>query len=269
MISYCIACYRPRYSELLIGELIRKTSTPFEILLWLNVDDASFNQFLGDLRASGAPIRILGSTPHNIGMDAYFRLFEASQFDMVTQIDDDVICISPGIAEKAATIFERFSDVGMLTADVWQDEFTTGARPPLEQYSPVDRKYGLYAGPIDGWFAVYRKRALQKCRRIPRGQYIFIGGHIHQLLPQIGMRGLLCTRMRVFHVIGPHYVSYFKMLDFEIQKYSRLGRTDIVRWYSEARSSLPAREELHARVEKIRENLAQNSGGDGEWNSRS
>jgi hypothetical protein len=79
---------------------------------------------------------------------------------------------------------------------------------------------------------------------------------MQQLLPQIGMRGLLCARMRVFHVIGPHYVSYFNMLDFEIQKYSRLGRTDIVRWYSEARGSLPPREELHARVEKIRESLS-------------
>lgn len=255
MISYCIACYRPRYSELLITELLAKTSTPFEILLWLNVDDAVLNQFLAGRRAAGAPIRIVGCTPQNIGMEAYFGLFEAAQYDMVAQIDDDVICISQGIAQTAAEVFERFADVGMLTADVWQDEFTSGARPPLEHYVLVDPKYGLYIGPIDGWFAVYRKTSLHLCRRIARGPYVFIGGYMQQLLPQIGMRGLLCTRMKVFHVIGPQYVSYFEMLDFEIQKYSRLGRADIARWYSDARGCLPPREELHSRVEKIRESL--------------
>jgi hypothetical protein len=39
MISYCIASYRPTYSTLLVQDLIRKTSAPYEILIWLNTDD--------------------------------------------------------------------------------------------------------------------------------------------------------------------------------------------------------------------------------------
>jgi hypothetical protein len=38
--------------------------------------------------------------------------------------------------------------------------------------------------------------------------------------------------MKVFHAIGPAYASLFGMLDFEIEKYRALGRTDIVNWYS-------------------------------------
>jgi len=61
--------------------------------------------------------------------------------------------------------------------------------------------------------------------------------------------------MKVFHVMGPQYVSYFGMLDFEIAKYAGVGRTDMVQWYSEARNSLPSYEELHRRVEGIRSSL--------------
>ena len=38
--------------------------------------------------------------------------------------------------------------------------------------------------------------------------------------------------MKVFHAIGPAYASLFGMLNFEIEKYRGLGRTDIVNWYT-------------------------------------
>jgi hypothetical protein len=41
------------------------------------------------------------------------------------------------------------------------------------------------------------------------------------------------------------------MLDFEIQKYQRLGRTDIVSWYESAKASLPGKAELEPRVKEI------------------
>ncbi|OLE54221.1 MAG: hypothetical protein AUG51_09305 [Acidobacteria bacterium 13_1_20CM_3_53_8] len=257
MISYCIACYRPRYARELIEELIRKTSVPFEILLWLNVADAEFDQFLCEKEVSGAPLRIIGRTPENIGMAAYLKLFAESRFDMVTQIDDDVVCLSPGIAEIAHETFSRFRNVSMLTADVWQDEYTTGARPPMGHYRVVSSECGLYDGPIDGWFAVYRKSSLLRlCPLIPSARYICIGSLIKNLLRRIGSRGLLCTRMKVFHVIGPEYASYFGMLGFEIEKYKSLGREELVQWYSDARDKIPPHSELHQRVLKIQASLS-------------
>src|SRR6185369_11270153 len=94
MISYCIASYRPHYSSLLIQDLVRKTTTPFEILVWLNVDDSEFERFLEEQQALGAPLRIVGKSPENIGMEAYSSLFQQARYELIVQIDDDVIAIS-------------------------------------------------------------------------------------------------------------------------------------------------------------------------------
>src|ERR1043165_695480 len=134
MISYCIASYRPQYSSLLIQDLLRKTTTPFEILIWLNVDDAEFERFLEAQQSAGAPLRIVGKTTENIGMQAYAQLFQQAHYELIVQIDDDVVAVSKRIAEQASEIFSRFPRVTQLGADVWQDEYPTGALPPMSSY---------------------------------------------------------------------------------------------------------------------------------------
>ena len=250
MISYCIASYRPAYSRHLVDELVRKTTVPYEILLWLNVADAGLDRFLTEKIGQGVPLRIMGRTPSNIGMAAYANLFASSRFEMVVQIDDDVVFISPRIAETAAEVFLRFPNIGMLTADVWQDEFTNGARPPMEHYREVDSNFGLFDGPIDGWFAVYRKSSLCRCRNLNRSRYYALGCAIRNRLRSIGQTGLLCTKIKVFHVTGPQYASYFGMLDFEIAKYTDLGLNALVDCYKS--QSIPPRDALSQRINNIR-----------------
>jgi glycosyltransferase involved in cell wall biosynthesis len=256
-ISYCIACLRPTYARRLIDDLIAKTTAPFEILLWLNVVDPEFDAFLASRIAEGAPIRIVGRSPENIGMAAYPRLFDTACSPMVAQIDDDVVCVSPRIAETAREIFDRFPNVGMLTADVWQDEFTSGARPPLRHYRAVDREFGLFEGPIDGWFAVYRRSSLSVCQQIAVSRYFCLGCAIKNHLATLGQVGLLCRRIRVFHVVDAPYVAYFGMLDAEIAKYRMIGRQDLVSSYTAARATLPPLSELAGRVQGIVENLRE------------
>jgi hypothetical protein len=255
LISYCVACYRPVYARQLIDDLIDKTAVAFEILLWMNITDADFDEFLKQRIAGGAPIRIIGRTPENIGMSAYPRLFAESSFDMIVQIDDDVVCISRNIASVARRAFDRFPNVWMLTADVWQDEYTTGARPPMNQYRTVDRRYGLHEGPIDGWFSVYRRAAVALCAGIDPGRYGYLGSAICARLRAHRRRGLLCTGMKVFHVTGPYYASYFGSFESEIAKYRLVGREDMVAYYEAERDRIPPHEELAGRVERIREHL--------------
>jgi hypothetical protein len=251
MISYCIAAYRPQYSSLLIQDLARKTTAPFEILVWLNVDDADFEQFLAAQQQLGVPLRIVGKTPENIGMQAYVRLFHEARHELIVQIDDDVVAISKRIAEQASDIFAKHPRVKQLVADVWQDEYTTGARPPMSAYRAYELAQGLYDGPIDGWFSVFHRSVLPLAESAPRSIYFPLGGHLKNCLRAGGQLGLLCTKFKVFHVIGPQYASYFGMLDFEIQKYQRLGRTDIVSWYESAKETLPGKAELEPRVKEI------------------
>lgn len=251
MISYCIASFRPTYSRLLIEDLVRKTTAAFEILVWLNVDDPEYEAFLQGQRAQGIPLCIVGKTPENIGMQAYRLLFEQARHELIVQIDDDVVAVSRNIAEQAHDIFCHFPDVKQLVADVWQDEYTTGARPPMHAYHPYRPDYGLLEGPIDGWFSIFHQSVLPLIPERQSAKYFPLGGQLRNCLKAQGRLGLLCTKFKVFHVIGPQYASYFGMLDFEIEKYRRLGRTELVNWYETARVTLPSKEDLKLRVNNI------------------
>jgi hypothetical protein len=221
----------------------------------LNVNDTEFDSFLDEHIARGSPISVIGKTPENIGMRAYPLLFDHARHDLIVQIDDDVIAVSRNIAEQAYQIFHRFPRVKQLVSDVWQDEFTTGARPPMTSYRTYNAEYGLYDGPIDGWFSVFHRSALPLVER-QGSDYLPLGGLLRNSLRANGSFGLLCTKFKVFHVIGPQYAYYFDMLDFEIKKYRRLGRIDIVEWYEMARPTLPSKEELGLRVGNILAALA-------------
>jgi hypothetical protein len=260
MISYCIAAYRPNYVRLLLADLVAKTSVPFEILLWLNVADSALDTDIETAINKGVPLRVIGRTPENIGMVAFSSLFRSARFPLITQIDDDVVFISRGIAERASRLFQRFPAVSQLVADVWQDEYTTGARPPMDRYEPFEASEGLYSGPIDGWFAVYNRSILPLLLDLPFEPYFSLGALLHQRLAQHGQRGVLDIGMKVFHVIGPEYANAFGMLEFEIAKYRRLGRPEIVDWYENRRNAAAPRDVLQGRIEAIRASLDRQGG---------
>lgn len=262
MISYCIAAYRPPYVRMLVSDLVWKTSVPFEVLVWVNVDDPGLDDFLEEA-GRRYPVRVVGRTGANVGMRAYEELFRAAAHELIAQIDDDVVCVSPGIAERAQRLFARFPRVRQIVADVWQDQYTTGARPPMSGYRCVDRREGLYDGPIDGWFAVYHRSILPLLLSQPFAEYCALGAAVRRSLASRGLSGLLCTRMKVFHTIGPEYASLFGMLEAEIGKYRRLGRQEIVDWYSGAKATLPPIEVLADRFALAVGEIDRHDGGEG------
>jgi hypothetical protein len=259
MISYCVAVYRPTYARLLIADLAAKTSVPFEILVWLNVGDPALDADIDATIRSGIPLRVVGRTPENVGMCAYAELFSAARYPLITQIDDDVVCISRGIAQRADRLFKRFPAVRQLVADVWQDELTTGARPTMEHYRPFNASEGLYIGPIDGWFSIYHRSVLPLLLQMPKAPYFPLGGSMCAKLARCGQHGVLDRGIKVFHVIGPQYAAAFGMLDFEIAKYRRLGRADIVGWYERYDADDAAVTESLRRVAAIRAALDDGS----------
>jgi hypothetical protein len=259
VISYCIAVYRPTYARLLLADLVAKTSVPFEILVWLNVADPTFDREIDRAIAAGVPLSVIGRTPANIGMFAYRKLFREARFPLITQIDDDVVCISRGIAQRADRLFRQFPSVRQLVADVWQDEYTTGARPPLEQYSVFDAADGLYIGPIDGWFAVYHRSTLPVLLGAPMTRYFSLGATIARQLARRGQHALLDRGMKVFHVIGPEYAAAFGMLALEIEKYRGLNRPDIEAWYRSYSADNVSTQMVARRIEAIRASLETDS----------
>jgi hypothetical protein len=259
VISYCIAVVRPRYATMLIADLVAKTSAPCEILVWENTDDPAFDAFVADRAAAGWPIVVVGRTRENIGMRAYTELFRASRYPLIVQIDDDVLRVSRGIAERAQRIFDTHPEIRQVVADVWQDDLTTGARPPLQHYRCIDQAEGLFDGPIDGWFSIYHRSILPLLLSLRIAEYFPIGGAVRSALARRRQRGVLCTCMRVFHTIGPAYASLFGMLEFEVAKYRRLRRTNIVEWYQS--EAIPPLDELQRRFEILSGALDR----DGPW----
>jgi hypothetical protein len=57
--------------------------------------------------------------------------------------------------------------------------------------------------------------------------------------------------MKVFHVIGPTYAKAFGMLQFEIEKYQRLGRHEIVAWYQRESEELLSDNDILERVRRV------------------
>jgi hypothetical protein len=257
VISYCIAALRPLYARRLVEDLVGKATVPSEVLIWMNTEDTELETFLAGAGSSAVSVRLVGKSPGNIGMSAYRKLFQAARYPLITQVDDDVVCVSRGIPERAARIFQVFPAVRQIVSDVWQDDFTTGARPPLSGYRCINEQEGLYDGPVDGWFSIYHRSILPMLLSLPYSPYCCIGHALQMRLRARRLLGVLCTRMKVFHVIGPQYASAFGMLDFEIDKYVRLGRPEIVKWYAESRSGLQSERQLRSRVEDIIDELDQ------------
>ena len=251
MISYCIALLRPTYARLLIDDLAKKTSVPYEILVWFNTPDPSIRGFVQERIAAGVPIRVIGDTPENIGMSAFQPLFQNSQYELIVQLDDDVLWISRRIAETAMDYFRRHPAVRQLVSDVVQDQWTTGARPPLEGYQKIDE--GLYNGPIDGWFSIYHRSVLPILMQAPYAKYTHLGHWMWGRLPQSGFHGFLCTKMKVFHVAGPEYSVYFGMRDFEVAKYRGVGRADLANWF--AGGPVIPRDQMDRRIGEIKAEL--------------
>lgn len=252
MISYCICCYRPHMDILLIEELIRKTSVPYEILLWINTENPDLKTFIDSKVGAGLPVKVVGMTPKNIGMAAFKSLFKASKYDMITQLDDDVTLVTPQAAQIAADIFRRHPSVKMLTADVWQDKHTNGAHPKMNSYKSYSKEDGLYEGPIDGGFSVFHRSIFPLLMKIPYQKYFYLGAWVRGGLPSSGQLGLLCTKIRIFHVYGAYYASAYDLLDFEIAKFRNVGLGHIADGFEISRKKLPSKEVLLASVEGVK-----------------
>ncbi len=251
MISYCIAAYRPTFCKLLVDDLARKTSVPYEILIWDNTGDQTFSNFLVDRSRAGVRVNIVGSTPENIGMRGYYDLFKAARYPLVVQVDDDVVRVSRNIAQICASAFDRHPKVRQIASDLWTDEFTWGNRPPNEHYRPWSETDGLLGGPIDGWFSVMHASVIPLVlEKVTFGKYFSLGLEVRAALEKNGMLGLLSTRFKVLHVVGGPYLSYFGMLESEGRKWAQLKGEESPQPFIDLMTGggLPSREAVEKKV---------------------
>lgn len=255
MISYCFCAYRPKYDLMLIQDLIDKTTVPYEILIWINTKDPSVSAFIQEKVKEGKPIKVIGWTPDNIGMNAFKHLFKAAQYEMIAQIDDDVLRVSPNIAEKAKDIFDRHPPVRMLVADVWQGKWTNGARPGMDQYELYNGGDSLYNGPIDSWFGIYHRSILPILMQAPYDRYFYLGSFVRGMLQRENKLGLLCTKFKVLHACGPFYHYAHDLLDHEIAKFRLVGMDGMAESFERAKAGMPEKEKIMEEISQAKNHI--------------
>jgi hypothetical protein len=247
-----LVAFRPFYASRLVCEVVRKTTVSYELLVWLNVEDPNLEAYIANLVSAGSPIRIVGKTPGNIGMLAFKNLIVEAKGNILVQLEDDVINISRQAAEIADDIFNRYPDVHMVGGHVWQDEYTTGGRPPMSFYNPQVLGEGLYEGPIDGGFTFYRRTNIPLMLDNSIDKYFGLGVSTHLKLIKAGIRGWMTIKIMMFHLHGPIYHSFFPgMLDFEIKKYRGINYFDVAQAYEDEGLTLPDQDEIARRLKNI------------------
>jgi len=155
---------------------------------------------------------------------SYVELFCASRYPLIAQIVD-VVRVSSGIAARATRLFEKFPRVRQIVADVWQDEHTTGAWPPLERNRILNVAEQLYSGPsmanVTPASRGYGSRSIAaRCCQIDlhaAESVLQIGSSGAARLRSRRLEGVLDRGMKVFHVIGPRYAAAFGMLDSRLR----------------------------------------------------
>jgi len=238
---------------MLLRELVEKTKVPYEILVWMNTSDQRLVDTIETMRAELIPIRVVGSTPCDMGMQGFRVLFEQAKYDMIAQVDEHVIMMSPGIPEKAAAIFKKYKDVKMLVADVVQDKYTDGGRPPLDQYKSFDESNGLYDGPVDGWFAIYDKALFPAMYDVTYERSFFLGSWARGKAISMKYRGLLCTQMKVFHAYGPAYAETFGSRVEEAGRIRYFGNHPLADLYMSCVISADNIREMRLNIDQVRQ----------------
>lgn len=252
MISYVTLVYRPEYFPYVFDTIRNKTTQPYEHLVWLNTGHPAVLAGIQKRINRGEPIRIIGSTPENTGCLYLPHLFNEAKGDIIAHIEDDIMEISPYIAEICEYTFRDFPKCKLLVADTIQDRFTRGARPPMKEYTLVNESYGLYRGAIDGWFAAFHKSFLPV---LPKVFHYGLWGAIYPQFHAKKYEGYLCTAIKVFHMTSPEYAFFFDRLDQEIAKYDMVKFTNVSDWYRNVKDKMPPCSEIRLQFNASRESL--------------
>jgi hypothetical protein len=202
-------------------------------------------------------------------MSGFRPCFEQAKGTIITQIDDDVIRISPNIAEAAEFVFKQRKDVRHLSAAMWESEWYWIYKSYGDLwdtvYKPIDPSLELYEGPIDGWFSMYHRdiRSLlldlgtgkdpyKKPGPGERPALISIGYRVAQLLrASKSLRPAVCKPMKVLHVKGVPLLSYYDMLDAQIWKLKQIKwKPEYIAKWEEAKKRVLPKAEIEPHIQQ-------------------
>lgn len=173
----------------------------------------------------------------NYGLNAYKKLFSMAKGEYVVIVDDDVLSFPDGLDDLFIDYLRAFPDYGFIALNVIQNEFTLGAKPPIENY--IEEVSGLKViekGPTGGWCACFKKKNYNKIRL----RFILTnldmaksedGLLVNLFSRKLKLKSGLIRDHYCLHACGPHYAHEYGHMDRELEKYSTAGLDSIVEQY--------------------------------------
>ena len=193
--------------------------------------EAVLNQY-----ASNPLVKII-RRKKNYGLNAYKKLFGMAKGEYVVIVDDDVLSFPAGLDDLFIDYLKAFPDYGFIALNVIQNEFTLGAKPPIENYvEEVSGGKVIEKGPTGGWCACFKKTNYNKIKLRFLLSNLDMSKSEDGLLVNLFSRKLklksgLIRDHYCLHACGPHYAREYGHMDRELEKYSMAGLNSIVEEY--------------------------------------
>jgi glycosyltransferase involved in cell wall biosynthesis len=230
---------RYKFLEQCLSSLVASISdiNNCEIIVMDNGSDDATAQVLAQYKDHQS-FRII-KLKKNYGISAYKKLFGKVRGEYAVIVDDDVLSIPQGVDKTFVDYMTTYTDYGFIGLNVIQNEFTDGAKPPIEHYTEDVRGEKIVErGPTGGWCTCFRRSDYRKVK------WRFLFSSISMKVAEDGMLSLLfSTKLKLksglikntvcFHACGPYYAKEYGHLDREIEKYSASGLIDYVDKYKE------------------------------------
>jgi len=183
------------------------------------------------------PIVKIVSRKKNYGLNAYKKLFRMAKGEYIIIVDDDVLSFPDGVDNIFIEYLKAFPDYGFLALNVIQNEFTLGAKPPIENY--VEEIRGdkvIEKGPTGGWCACFERKNYNKIKlrflfndlNMAKGED---GLLVNLFSRKLKLKSGLIKNHYCLHACGPHYAKVYDHMDRELEKYKQAGLDAIVEEY--------------------------------------
>jgi rhamnosyltransferase len=196
----------------------------YELIVWDNASTDGTRQYLDTEALLHPQLRVIHSS-QNVGLNGVAASVRLAHGEYLVEMDDDVLVVPPGWLSEMIRSFKAVPHAGYLAANVVQDETTNGAKPPLDDYLPINWGNGVIIehGPTGGWCTITSQAVIQSIGNfleIPGRIYFGEDGDFSQRCVDHHYRIGIVQSVRVYHAAGVAKNKEFGYLEVCRTKYS-------------------------------------------------
>lgn len=215
---------RKEFLSQCLNEIYNSLYTNYKVIIYDNASTDDSVEMLHNINDEQVKV-IFGE--ENIGQNAYYMMHEYCNGHIVT-VDDDVLEIPPDWLNWFSDAINIIPNLGYLSLDVIQDNFTNGAKPDDSNYTTNIYEHlvvqeGKWTG---GWCSVIPENVYMEC-----GPYIYkpnlvwvpTDGFYCSKVRKRGLKVGILNNIKVYHASGPKCNVQYKELWDKKMEHAKMG----------------------------------------------